>query len=112
MEQKYWQIYLDSLQCCRGFCFGWRPIASGGELLNFLNSADRPSCILRTEKIVFHKFNDVLAEIAVAEGEGDLSLEYWRKVHAEIYLPFLSGWGIAKIEDATVVTEYFKLVYS
>jgi len=58
-----------------------------------------------------HKFKDVSAEIAIAEGEGYLSLEYWRKVHEELYLPFLTKWGLTDIDNATVITEYFKLVY-
>lgn len=31
---------------------------------------------MRTDKIVFNRFKDRLLEIAVAEGEGLLSLEY------------------------------------
>lgn len=77
----------------------------------YLNSKDEPSCILRTEKVVQNNFNDVPLEIAVAEGEGDLSLEYWRRVHKEIYSPHLSDWDLSNIEEATVVTEFFKLVF-
>jgi len=57
-----------------------------------------------------NKFKDVPFEIALAEGEGDLSLDYWRRVHTEIYLPHLAGWGISSLDDATVITEFFKIV--
>lgn len=76
-----------------------------------LNSKQEPSCILKTIDIKLHKFNEVTVEIAIAEGEGDLSLEYWRKVHADLYTPFLNAWGLKRIEDATVITEFFSIVY-
>lgn len=44
-------------------------------------------------------------EIPSAEGEGDLPLEYWRKVHGELYTPYLKSWGVQKLEDATVITK-------
>lgn len=87
------------------------PLPKAGNHWIFLNSRDEPSCILRTERVVFHKFKDVPAEVAVAEGEGDLTLEYWRRVHAALYLPHLPEWGVAHIDEATVVTEFFRLVY-
>jgi uncharacterized protein YhfF len=77
----------------------------------FLNSKNEPSCILKTIKTVMNKFRDVPVEIAIAEGEGDLSLEYWRKVHEGIYGPHLSEWGVSNIEEATVITEFFEIVY-
>ena len=77
----------------------------------FLNSKEEPSCILKTVDIKIHKFNEVPLEIAIAEGEGDLSLEYWRKVHSDLYTPFLNAWGLKEIADATVITEFFNVVY-
>ncbi|MGZ3771474.1 MAG: ASCH domain-containing protein [Bdellovibrio sp.] len=64
-----------------------------------------------TVKIVTHKFNKVPEEIAIAIGEGDLSLEYWKKVHSELYTPHLEKWGVNSIDVATVITEFFKIVY-
>lgn len=76
----------------------------------YLNSLGAPSCILRTERIVKHKFRDVPPEIAIAEGEGDLSVEYWKRVHSELYLPHIKQWGLEDLNDATVITEFFKIV--
>ncbi len=88
------------------------PIPKIGDFWIILNSKDEPSCILRTERVVvFNKFKHVTKEIAIAEGEGDLSLEYWRRVHKDFYSPFLKSWGLTDIEDATVITEFFKIVY-
>lgn len=70
-----------------------------------------PSCILRTERVVLNKFKDVPEEVAIAEGEGDRSLEDWRKIHSDIYSPMLRDWGVDDINDATVITEFFHIVF-
>jgi uncharacterized protein YhfF len=87
------------------------PLPKVGDYWIYLDSKGELRCILRTEKVVFHKFKDMPVEVAIAEGEGDLSLEYWRRVHSEFYFPHLSDWGISQMDDATVVTEYFEIVY-
>lgn len=57
------------------------------------------------------RFRDVTAEIAVAEGEGDLSLAYWREAHRSFFTPYLAELGIADLEDAELLIEFFELVY-
>lgn len=93
------------------FLIAGDPLPKVGNYWIFLNSKDEPSCILRTERIMVHKFKDIPLEIAHAEGEGDLSLNYWRQVHTELYSPFLAQWGIKNIEEATVITEFFQIVF-
>lgn len=82
-----------------------------GNFWILLDSKGNPVCILKTERVVTNKFRDVPASVAEAEGEGDLSLAYWKQVHEELYSPFLSDWGVTNIEDATVITEFFQIVH-
>ncbi len=110
------KLYLSGKKCAgssiaEDFISAGDPLPQIGNYWIYLNSNREPSCILRTEQVVFNKFKDVPSAIAIAEGEGDLSLEYWRKTHAEFYLPHLSSWGVSNIDEATVVTEYFRIVY-
>ena len=51
------------------------------------------------------KFNEVTKEHAYEEGEGDRSLEYWRKAHKE----FFSQYEDFSEED-NVLCEKFKVV--
>ena len=76
-----------------------------------LNSRDEPGCILKVVRVALNKFKDVPIEIAVAEGEGDLSLNYWMKEHARFFKPYLAELGITDLNEAIVVTEFFELVY-
>ncbi|HEX4925363.1 MAG TPA: ASCH domain-containing protein [Bdellovibrionales bacterium] len=87
------------------------PLPAAGNHWILLNSRDEPGALLRTVRVEQHKFMDVPEAIAIAEGEGDLSLEYWRRVHRAFYEPHLPKWGLAQIEDATIVTEFFELVW-
>ncbi|WP_018348564.1 ASCH domain-containing protein [Longispora albida] len=87
------------------------PLPQAGNFWILLNSQGEPGCLLRTEKTAVHKFYDVPPEVALAEGEGDLSLDHWRRVHQAAYEPHLAEWGLASIADATVVTEYFTLLF-
>lgn len=88
------------------------PLPQVGNHWIYLNGKGEPSCILKTEKIIMNKFKDVPVAIAMAEGEGDLSIEYWKRVHTELYTPFLNTWRIADLNNATVITEFFRIVYN
>ena len=87
------------------------PLPQVGDHWIYLDSCSEPRCILRTDRIVTYKFRDIPLEIPVAEGEGDLSIEYWKRVHSELYKPYLNQWGISDLSEATVITEFFSLVY-
>ena len=77
-----------------------------------LNSKDEAVCIIRTTKVYVEKFNRVSIEHAFKEGEGDRSLEYWRKVHQEFFTECLKDTDLEFNEDMKVVCEEFKVVFS
>jgi uncharacterized protein YhfF len=93
------------------FISNGEPIPKVGNYWILLDSKNQPSCILRTERVVLNKFTAVPPEISVAEGEGDLTLEYWQKSHQKYFSPFLQDFGITDINEAIIVTEFFALIY-
>jgi uncharacterized protein YhfF len=78
-----------------------------GKLWILLDAASVPRGILRTRNVETHRFADVPESVATAEGEGDGSLRFWREVHREFFAPFLKEWDVDRLDDATVVVEYF-----
>ena len=40
-----------------------------------------PGCIIETKEIRIKPFKEITGDEARLEGEGDLSLDYWRKAH-------------------------------
>jgi 5-formyltetrahydrofolate cyclo-ligase len=87
------------------------PLPQVGDSWICLDSSGRPGCILETTRVEVTVFDEVPASVARAEGEGDGSLEHWRRVHRAAWEPHLATWGIERIEEAEVVTEFFALVF-
>lgn len=70
-----------------------------------------PKCIIRTKKIIIIPFKDVNQKLAEIEGEGDKSLEYWRKAHINFFSRELEEYDIEFSEDMPVIFEEFEVVY-
>ncbi len=70
-----------------------------------LNGQDVPVCVIRLVSMRLVRFCDVTAEFARKEGEGDLSLGYWRKEHQR----FFTREGFYS-EDMELVAEEFEVV--
>ena len=56
-------------------------------------------------------YNEVDAEFARAEGEGDLSLNFWRTAHKNFFSRTLPKIGKEFSEDLPVVCERFRVIY-
>ena len=76
-----------------------------------LDGAKQPICIIETTEVTICRFNEVDADFARAEGEGDLSLEYWRNAHKAYFSRNLPKIGKIFSEDMPLVCERFKLIY-
>ncbi len=70
-----------------------------------------PLCIIRTTEIRHLPFRDVDAGFAADEGEGDLSLEYWRRVHRDYFEKESAQLGFEFDETSLVCCERFKLQF-
>lgn len=85
------------------------PIPAVGELSIILDGAGAPRAVLETTEVVTVPFDEVTAEHARSEGEGDLSLESWREIHERFWSEH-SARGFAP--DMPVVCERFRLVHA
>jgi len=68
-------------------------------------------CVIEIEKVEITKFNQITAEFAEIEGEGDKSLDYWKKVHWDYYHRELANSEFTPSQDMEIVCEYFKVIY-
>lgn len=87
------------------------PLPKVGDYSVILDSKGKGVCIIKTTKVYIVPFREVNEEHARKEGEGDGSLEYWRKVHHEFFKKEMSESGKIFDEDMSVVCEEFELVY-
>lgn len=67
--------------------------------------------MIEVEKVEIVAFNKITPEFAATEGEGDKSLEYWKKVHWDYYHRELADTKYKPTEDMPIVCEYFKVVF-
>ena len=46
---------------------------------------EKKACIVETKNVIITKFKDVTSEMAYLEGEGDRTLEYYKKAHTDYF---------------------------
>ena len=74
------------------------------------NYDDTERLLLRVTNLYRIEFNKVSAEHAKKEGEGDLSLEYWRKVHKKFFQDECEKNGVGFDENQIIICEEFEVV--
>ncbi|MDU8884880.1 ASCH domain-containing protein [Yeosuana sp. MJ-SS3] len=67
--------------------------------------------IIEITKVTPKPYQEITHEFAEIEGEGDKSLEYWRRVHEAYYTREMQPYGKKFNEDMIIVCEYFKTIY-
>ncbi len=87
------------------------PIPEAGLISIVLNGAGDPICIIETTKVTQQRFNEVDEDFARSEGEGDLSLRYWREAHTMFFSRILPKFDMEFSEDMPLVCERFQVIY-
>ncbi|WP_026693103.1 ASCH domain-containing protein [Peribacillus kribbensis] len=98
---------------CSGYLFYKRenePLPAIGDYSIVLSSEEVPSAIIRTTEVTILPMNEVPEDFAVAEGEGDRTYAYWKRVHEEFFTKELKPLGLEFKEDMLLVCERFELV--
>ncbi|MDQ3006378.1 MAG: ASCH domain-containing protein [Chloroflexota bacterium] len=88
-----------------------KPIPTVGDVWVELDGSGNPVCITETVEVTIRRYNEVDADFARAEGEGDLSLNYWRKAHRNFFSRVLPKISREFSEEMPLVCEQFKLIY-
>ena len=68
-------------------------------------------CIIRTTHVQILPLNQITASHAKIEGEGDGSLDWWRKAHWDYYHWELRGTGYQPQPDMPVVFQQFECIF-
>lgn len=82
-----------------------------GDLSVVTDWSGQPLCVIETVAVEVVPFDEVTAEFAATEGEGDGSLAFWRQAHAEYFARECAGIGRTPNGDMPVVCERFAVVY-
>ncbi len=82
-----------------------------GMLTVVLNSTDNPLCIVETTEVKIMPFDQMPADFAYDEGEGDRSLAYWREAHQRFFERTFERIGGKFTEDMLLVCERFRVIF-
>ncbi|MEK8035028.1 ASCH domain-containing protein [Ideonella sp. DXS29W] len=89
---------------------GKRP-PQAGDLSIVTSWSGKPLCVIETEVVEVVPFNEVTAEFAATEGEGDGSLAFWQSGHRRYFTRECARAGREFSESMLVACERFKVVY-
>lgn len=82
-----------------------------GQISVITNWAGEPQCVIEVTAVSVLPFGEVPAEFAREEGEGDKTLDFWRKVHWEAFSRECGEIGCEPLPEMPVVLERFKVLY-
>lgn len=90
--------------------YGSEALPKVGEYSIILDSADKPVCVIQTKVVEIIPYNQISAEHAYHEGEGNRSYDYWRKVHDEFFEAEYQQAGKKFYPQAPMVCEVFEKI--
>ena len=110
------RLVLDEIKTGTSSLYLWyerenEPLPEVGTYSVILDSREEAVCIIRTTGVNILAFSDVSESHAYREGEGDRSLDYWRRVHEEFFSEELEKEGLSFDPRMRVVCEEFEKVY-
>lgn len=76
-----------------------------------LDSKGDAVCIVKVIKVLIIPFNKVTALHAYKEGEGDMSLSYWKEIHRNYFTKVLKEFKLEFNDTMKIVFEEFEVVY-
>jgi uncharacterized protein YhfF len=88
------------------------PLPESGQLSVILDGAGRPLCLIETTEVRILPYQEVDAQFAYDEGEGDRSLAYWRAEHWKFFSRYLAELGRQPAMDMPLVCERFRVVFT
>lgn len=86
------------------------PVPETGDYSVITGWSGEARAVIRTTSVDIRRFGDVDADFARTEGEGDLTLEWWRTAHRAYYERVLAGSSYAADDDLLIACERFEVV--
>lgn len=88
------------------------PLPAAGDLCLLCDGSGVPRCVIETVSAQIAPFSSGDADFARAEGEGDLSFEWWRDAHIDYFSREAAREGRTFDMDEDIVFEHFRRVWT
>lgn len=92
--------------------YGDDPLPETGAFFIVLDGRGVPRCVCQTTNVEVRRFSAVDEKFAAEEGEGDLTLEWWRTAHRSFFERQAASDRMTFDEESDVVLERFKVVWT
>lgn len=87
------------------------PLPKIGSFMVITDWDGKAKCIVKTTAVKLKPFFSINEEYARKEGEGDKSLDYWKKTHWDYYTRELAEFNRVPRESMIVVCQEFEKVF-
>ena len=98
-----------------GLLWAWEAEAGGpphvGQVYAVHDSDGTPITVIENITVQIVPFNCVTEAFAREEGEGDLSLDWWRRTHWHYFSDECRRLGREPVEDMPIVCQRFRILY-
>lgn len=111
MADNLAQLVLNGIKtatCCR---YQGENVLDEAGLSIVLDGRAQPVCLIDTYEITVRRYGDIDAAWAKAEGEGDLSLEYWQEAHWQFFSEEGKLEHYTVSQDMLLLCERFRLLW-
>ena len=89
---------------------GYEDMPDIGDWNIILDGQGEPVCVVQDKVVEIIPYNQISAEHAYHEGEGDRSYQYWRKIHDQFFEEEFKANGQKFYPQAPMVCEIFEKV--
>lgn len=87
------------------------PLRLEGDCWIVTTIAGAPLCVVRITDVAVTPYEEVGEEFAACEGEGDLTVRYWRGAHLNYFKAQCLKWDLEWHDRQPIVCEQFELIY-
>jgi len=94
-----------------GLQYRKEPLPKIGDFAIITNWEGKAQCIIEITKVTLKPYFSIDEKYALLEGEGDKSLDYWKKVHWDYYTRELEEFDRVPRESMIVVCQEFEKVF-
>jgi len=105
-NEKLIQLVLEGKKVATTYLYDVKEIPTIEEESILCYNDKTKACIVKTKDYKVMKFKEMSQELCELEGEGDLSLSYWKKVHLDFFKSLDKRFN----EESTIIFEIFELV--
>jgi uncharacterized protein YhfF len=112
LEPVFAGIKTATCSCLWEWEYEKEPLLKPGHLAVIIDGSGNARCILETIELTIMLYNKVDTQFAYDEGEGERTLESWRRAHWNYFARTLPRIAKEPTQDMPLLCERFRMIYN